>query len=242
MNSFETVLETSGISASYGHIRALREVDVVIKQGCITAVVGANGAGKSTLLRSLVGAHKLSAGSVTYYSNNITKWSPSRRVAAGLVLVPEGRGIIAGMTVADNMLLGTDAANRTPSNNGFTRQEIFAKFPILEERRHQQAGLLSGGEQQMLAIGRALLAQPNVLMLDEPSLGLSPKITQELMRLLATLRDDGLTIVLVEQNVRQAMKIADAYYVLETGKIVADGDPKEASNDSRIKAAYLGGS
>lgn len=241
MNSSPALLETAALNASYGHIRALRDIDVSIKPGRITAVVGANGAGKTTLLRVLIGAHRPSEGTVEYQAENITKWAPARRVAAGLVLVPERRGIIPGMTVADNMRLGLDAAGSHHSRDGFTSDDVYVRFPILRDRRNQPAGLLSGGEQQMLAIGRALLTQPNVLMLDEPSLGLSPKITQEVMRLLATLRDDGLTILLVEQNVRQAMKIADAYYLLGTGRVVASGDPNDAAGDSHIQAAYLGG-
>lgn len=241
MSRSTPLLKTSGLAAAYGHIRALRGVEVSINSGQITAVVGANGAGKTTLLRALIGAHKASAGTINYGQRDVTRWSPARRVAAGLVLVPEGRGVIPAMTVADNMRLGLDAAGKGRAADRFTLDDVYTRFPILSDRCSQPAGLLSGGEQQMLAIGRALLTQPTILMLDEPSLGLSPKITQDLMRLLATLRDDGLTILLVEQNVRQAMKIADVYYLLETGTVVATGNPATAAEDSHIQAAYLGG-
>lgn len=241
MNDGDALLATSDIRASYGHIRALDGVDLSVAARRITAVVGANGAGKSTLLRVLMGSHKPSTGRVEYADSDITKWTPQRRVAAGLVLVPEGRGIILGMTVADNLELGIDAARSGGREKTFTPEQIFSRFPVLADRRRQAAGLLSGGEQQMLAVGRALLAQPEVLMLDEPSLGLSPKITQELMGLLASLRDDGLTILLVEQNVRQAMKIADSYYLLETGRVAGSGDPGHASEDEHIASVFLGG-
>lgn len=241
MNSATPVLQAASLEAAYGHIRALRGVEVSVNPGKITAVVGANGAGKTTLLRVLIGAHQTAAGEVHYKGEDITRWSPARRVAGGLVLVPEGRGVIAGMTVEDNLRLGLDAGRVRHGAGRFTIEEIFTRFSILKDRRNQTAGLLSGGEQQMLAIGRALLAQPTVLMLDEPSLGLSPKITRDLMRLLGMLRDEGLSILLVEQNVRQAMKIADMYYLLETGKVAATGDPASAMEDSHIQAAYLGG-
>jgi branched-chain amino acid transport system ATP-binding protein len=237
----EPLLEAKGVEAHYGPIRALRGVDVTVRAGTITAVVGSNGAGKSTLLRTLIGAHALKRGSLRYCSESIEKWTPTRRVAAGLVLVPEGRGIIGGMTVADNLRLGADASVRKGTRGRFALDDIYEKFEILGQRRTQLAGLLSGGEQQMLAIGRALLAQPTLLMLDEPSLGLSPIITHEVMQLLAGLRDEGLAILLVEQNVRQAMKIADDYYLLETGAVVASGKAAEAKQDGQIQSAYLGG-
>lgn len=241
MSSQPPLLEAASIDASYGHIRALRSISVKVSAGSVIAVVGANGAGKTTLLRVLLGAHRPSTGSVIYNGTDVTRWSPARRVASGLVLVPEGRGIIPGMTVGDNLRLGGDAAGRRAGRNRFTLDTVYSRFPVLNNRRNQIAGLLSGGEQQMLAIGRALLAQPTVLMLDEPSLGLAPKITREVMQLLETLRDDGLTVLLVEQNVRQAMKIADTYYLLETGSVVASGEAQDAAEDSHIQAAYLGG-
>jgi len=237
----EPLLKARGIEAHYGPIRALRGVDLTVRPATITAVVGSNGAGKSTLLRTLIGAHALSRGSVNYGAEDIGKWNPTRRVAAGLVLVPEGRGIIGGMTVADNLRLGADTSKGRIKRGKFTLGDIYERFAILGQRRTQLAGLLSGGEQQMLAIGRALLTQPSLLMLDEPSLGLSPKITHEVMQLLAGLRDDGLTVLLVEQNVRQAMKIADNYYLLETGAVVASGNTADANQDRQIQAAYLGG-
>ncbi len=233
----EALLEVTGLGGSYGRIPALRDAAISVGAGQITSVVGANGAGKTTLLRMLVGAHRPDAGTVRYAGDEITRWSPSKRVRNGRVLVPEGRGIIGGMTVMDNLRLGQDAGRK----GTFTLADVLERFPILDSRQDRLAGLLSGGEQQMLAIGRALLTQPRVLMLDEPSLGLAPKITQELMRLLASLRDEGLTILLVEQNVRQAMRISDSYYLMETGRVVAHGDPADAAGAARIQAAYLGG-
>lgn len=233
------ILEGKSIQAGYGQIRALRGIDLAVRESNITAVVGANGAGKTTLLQTLIGAHNLTDGAVTYKGANLGKSSPAHRVRDGLVLVPEGRGIVPDMTVTDNLLLGRDASGGRDKSSKFTLNDIYGRFDILGRRRNQSAGLLSGGEQQMLAIGRALLSQPTVLMLDEPSLGLAPKITQEVMHLLATLRDDGLTILLVEQNVRQAMKIADSYYLLGTGSVVASGSASDAGEE--IQAAYLGG-
>ena len=241
MSSPAPMLRSTGVVAHYGPIPALRGIDVTVNDASITAVVGANGAGKTTLLRALIGAHRISRGVIEYEGIDVSKWSSARRVAAGLVLVPEGRGIIPGMTVFDNLRLGADAAGTREKHAKFTLEQIYSRFEILSQRQHQVAGLLSGGEQQMLALGRALLTQPKVLMLDEPSLGLSPKITQEVMALLATLRDEGLTIVLVEQNVRQAMKIADYYYLMETGVVVGRGLAIDSGEDSQIQAAYLGG-
>jgi len=234
-------LEVDSVSASYAHIQALYDVSMVIEANRLTAIVGANGAGKTTLLNVLNGTHVPDSGRVVYGGQDITRWPPTRRVERGLVLVPEGRGIIPAMSVEDNLRLGSDVANRSSRRKQFTKDFVYETFPVLADRAQGSAGLLSGGEQQMLAIGRSLLAQPTVLMLDEPSLGLSPKLTKDVLAMLARLRDGGLTVCLVEQNVRQAMKIADQYYLLETGKMVGSGAPREAESDEHIRAAYLGG-
>ena len=233
------LLEVNSLSVRYGRITALRDFSMEVKRGEIVTVLGANGAGKSTLLKALLGVQKASHGKVVWEGENVTSWPASRRIRDGLALVPEGRRILISQTIEENLLLGAyqrddmDAVHRE-------MEVIYNRFPNLKDRRHMQASCLSGGEQQMLAIGRAWLAKPDLLMLDEPSLGLSPLFVKHLFTLLRDLNDDGLTILLVEQNTDQALALADRAYVLERGHLSMSGDANELAADPRLHEAYLG--
>jgi branched-chain amino acid transport system ATP-binding protein len=232
------LLEVQNLEVRYGRTHAVQDVSLALDAGDIVAVLGANGAGKSSLLRAIQGTVRPAGGRVRYRGQDITAWSAPRRVAAGLVLVPEGRQIFVSLTVHDNLLLG-----------GYTRQQadltaeidaIYQRFPNLAQRRDLPAAVLSGGEQQMLAIGRALLAKPAVMMLDEPSLGLSPLLVNQLFELIGALNRDGLAILLVEQNTRMALTAASRAHVLELGRAVMSGSAKEIASDERLAGAYLG--
>jgi branched-chain amino acid transport system ATP-binding protein len=231
------LLEIRNLEVRYGRTRAVQDVSFALDAGDIVAVLGANGAGKSSLLRAIQGTVRPAGGSVRYRGEDITGWSAPRRVAAGLVLVPEGRQIFVSLTVHENLLLG-----------GYTRKDdltreidaIYQRFPNLAQRRDMPAAVLSGGEQQMLAIGRALLAKPAAMMLDEPSLGLSPLLVQQLFELIRALNRDGLAILLVEQNTRMALAAASRAHVLELGRAVLSGTAREIASDERLAGAYLG--
>jgi branched-chain amino acid transport system ATP-binding protein len=229
-------LEVSKLEVRYGRIRAVRGVSLTVGAGEIVAVVGANGAGKSSLLKALLGAERAAAGTITFDGADITRWPPSRRVRAGIVLVPEGRRIVTSLTVEENLLLGAFARPVAHEIAG-----IYERFPNLAARRHLPASVLSGGEQQMLAIGRGLLAAPKLMMLDEPSLGLSPRLTGEVFALIGELnRSRGLAILLVEQNTNLALALAHRAYVLELGRKVMEGDPARLRDDPALRDAYLG--
>ncbi len=237
------LLRVEGLRIDYGHIQAVRGIDFELKEGEITTLVGANGAGKSTTLLALSGLVKKSAGKVIFDGHDITRLPPHKIVGHGIVQVAEGRAILTTLTVRENLELG--AYSRKSSRKDKTSladdlEHTFHLFPRLEERLDALAGNLSGGEQQMLAIGRALMAKPRLLLLDEPSMGLAPIIVQEIFRILRTINREGLTIFLVEQNVRQALKIAHYGDVLETGKIVLSGGGRELLHDPRVLEAYLG--
>jgi branched-chain amino acid transport system ATP-binding protein len=238
------LLEVRGLSARYGAVAALRDVSLEVRAGELVALIGANGAGKSTLLRTIAGLMAPSAGRVTLEGRNVTGQPPEAIIRAGIALVPERRRVFADLTVLDNLELGGYAL---PRGGDFRRrldagvEEAYRLFPVLHRRRAQLAGTLSGGEQQMLAIGRALMSRPRLLLCDEPSLGLAPLIVQEIMRLLAALREAGTTILLVEQNARMALRAADRAYVLETGSVVLAGSGAELLDNDELKAAYLGG-
>jgi branched-chain amino acid transport system ATP-binding protein len=233
------LLEVRELHVEYDRAHALDGVSFEVAHGAIVTILGANGAGKSSLLRALTGLERVRRGTrVTFAGVDITDWPPSRRVQRGLILVPEGRRIIVSLTVHENLLMG--AFNRD-DHAGVAAEiaDIYARFPNLYQRRDQLAGVLSGGEQQMLAIGRGLLAAPRLMMLDEPSLGLSPRLTEEVFALIAELnRSRGLTILLVEQNTHQALALASHAYVLELGRIVAAGAPKDLGT-SVFADAYL---
>lgn len=231
------LLEVTGLDVRYGRNHAVKGVDVTLDAGEIVTVLGANGAGKSSLLKAIQGVEK-SGGSVVFDGTDISGWTAPRRVRAGLVLVPEGRQIFVSLSVHENLLMG--AYCRT-EDVAAEIDAIYERFPNLAKRRNMPASVLSGGEQQMLAIGRALLSKPKLMMLDEPSLGLSPLLVRQLFALIRDLNRDGLTILLVEQNTHMALANADRGYVLELGSVVLDGPAEALATDSRLEEAYLGG-
>jgi len=233
------MLKVTGIDVFYDLIQALHGVSFEVHQGEIVTLIGSNGAGKSTTLMTLSGLLTPSAGSITFEDHNLLQIAPHQRVAAGLVQSPEGRRVFADMTVDENLRLGA-YRRRDAAQIRQDIDEVFTLFERLRERRGQLAGTLSGGEQQMLAIGRALLGRPKLLLLDEPSLGLAPLLVHEIFQNLQRIRDRGVTILLVEQNAHQALEIADRAYVLETGHVVMEGPSAEIADSPRIKAAYLG--
>ncbi len=228
------------LSVNYGKIEALREVSLQIEEGEIVALIGANGAGKTTLLRTLSGLVAPRSGRISYLGREITRLASDRRVREGIAQVPEGRGLFSVLSVEDNLLLG---AYTRKDRDAIARdlREVYRRFPILEEKRRQYAGTLSGGQQQMVAVGRALMSRPKLLLLDEPGMGLAPVIVDEIFSTLSRLRDEGTTIFLVEQNAHLALGFADRAYVLENGRIVREGPSRELLDDESVKEAYLGG-
>ncbi|MGA2548557.1 MAG: ABC transporter ATP-binding protein [Burkholderiaceae bacterium] len=240
----EVILSVTGLAARYGKVEALHGANLVVRPGQIVTVIGANGAGKSTLLNALMGslpAQGSASGTVLYAGQQIQNWAVERRVGAGLSLVPEKRELFGSMTVIDNLLLGGFRLYRRRERHwmdGLDR--VFELFPRLQERQSQQAGTLSGGERQMLAVGRALMGRPNLLMLDEPSLGLAPLIVREIFRIIAQLRRSGVAILLVEQNARAALQVADYGYVLETGEVALEGPAADLATNPRVVESYLG--
>ena len=231
------LLDAKDLNVRYGRNHAVKTASVSLDHGEIVTVLGANGAGKSSLLKALLGTVR-SDGTVLFDGIDISGWSAPRRVKAGLVMVPEGRQIFVSLTVHENLLMGAWCRDDAPEAE---TDAIYDRFPNLAERRHMPASVLSGGEQQMLAISRALLARPKLMMLDEPSLGLSPILVRQLFDLIRDLNRDGLAIMLVEQNTRMALATAGRGYVLELGAIVLKGNAKDLSGDSRLEDAYLGG-
>ena len=232
------LLEVEGLDVRYGRNHAIKGLDLQLAQGEIVTVLGANGAGKSSLLKAVQGTVKPAAGTVRLNGETVTGWSSPKRVRAGLTLVPEGRQIFVSLTVHENLQMGAYICS-----DDFEREidEIYDRFPNLAARRDMMASVLSGGEQQMLAISRALLAKPRIMMLDEPSLGLSPILVQSLFELIEDLNRDGLTILLVEQNTHMALQTAHRGYVLELGATVLSGTAEELLADDRLEEAYLGG-
>jgi branched-chain amino acid transport system ATP-binding protein len=226
------------LGASYGGIRALHEVSLRVERGTMVALVGANGAGKTTLLRTLSGVIKAVEGWILVDGQDVTRLPPERRVRLGMSQVPEGRQVFGPMSVEDNLLLG--AYTRRPAEARQSLERAYALFPALAERRERAAGTLSGGEQQMLAIGRALMARPKLLLLDEPSMGLAPRLVAAIFKTITALAREGMTMLLVEQNAEAALAIADFGYVLETGRTVMSGPGRELLQDERVKQAYLG--
>lgn len=238
-------LQIEDVYARYGRLEVLHGVSVSVQAGAIAAVVGANGAGKTTLLRAVSGLLRASAGNVRLGGRDVTKLGAESIAAAGLAHVPENRLVFPTLSVDDNLTLGAWTRRRDRGGKGALatrRSQVLAYFPRLADRVSQPAGTLSGGEQQMLAVGRGLMARPSILVLDEPSLGLAPLVIREIFATLGRLRsDEGLAILLIEQNVRAAFKIADHVYVMDRGRVLMDGEPSALLADERVQQAYLGG-
>jgi branched-chain amino acid transport system ATP-binding protein len=236
----EPLLALRGLSVQYGRIHALKSVDLDVGAGEIIAVLGSNGAGKTTLLKAVIGSLRTSGGRIVFDRSDATGWEAPQRVKAGLAMVPEGRQVLVSLTVEENLLIGT-VGRRDKSGVPGDLRHIYERFPNLAQRRNMQARVLSGGEQQMLAIGRALMARPRLMILDEPSLGLSPVYVKHVYRLLKDLNAQGLSMLVVEQNVAMVLSIASRAYVLELGRIVAQGMPHELLKSAALRQAYLGG-
>ncbi|MEW6265458.1 MAG: ABC transporter ATP-binding protein [Thermodesulfobacteriota bacterium] len=234
------MLTIKDINVYYGHVQALWRVSLAVREGEIVAIVGSNGAGKSTVLRTITGLLKPRAGSIEFDGQSLNRLRPDEIVRLGLSMVPEGRELFPRLTVLENLLLGAAYIEQARLRTDQSLAWVYSLFPRLEERAGQLAGTLSGGEQQMLAIGRALMCRPKILMLDEPSLGLAPKVMAEVFRITLKINQEGVTILLVEQNVRQSLKMAHRAYILENGRIVQEGSGQELSVDAHVKEAYLG--
>jgi len=232
------LLKLTNIETYYGQIQALKGIHLEVEEGKIVTLLGANGAGKSTTMRTIAGLIKPKRGTVEFLGQNVTGMRPHQLLRKGISLVPEGRAILSTMTVLENLEMG--AYHRKDHDVKKDIQNVMKRFPILEERQSQLAGTLSGGQQQMLAIARALLAKPKLLLLDEPSMGLAPLIVAEIFNIIKEIKEDGTTVLLVEQNAKQALKIADYGYVMETGKIIIEGPADDLLKDERIVEAYLG--
>lgn len=234
------MLEIKGLNVHYGVIHALKDVNLVVNDGEIVSLIGANGAGKTTLLHAISGILKTTSGSIMLNGVELNKKSAKDIVVSGITQVPEGRRIFSGMSVYENLMMGA-YLRKDKEEIKKDLENIYERFPILKERSNQDASTLSGGEQQMLAMGRALMAKPKILLLDEPSMGLAPILVKEIFKIIKDIHAQGTTVLLVEQNARMALSIADRAYVLETGKIVLSGTGEELSNSEEIQKAYLGG-
>jgi branched-chain amino acid transport system ATP-binding protein len=232
------VLAVKGLTSHYGRIQALHGIDMQVGQGQLVALVGANGAGKTTLLRTISGVQPASGGNIELHGADITRMTPDKRVRAGICQVPEGRQVFGPMSIEDNLVLG--AFTRSKGQVAADVEEMYGLFPILREKRNLPAGTLSGGQQQMLAMARALMGKPKLLLLDEPSMGLAPLLVEEIFRIVKNLQSHGMTILLVEQNAHAALSIADVGYVIETGTITLSGPGPELLNNEQVKSAYLG--
>lgn len=235
----KVMLSFDKVSAHYGKIQALHEVSLHINQGEIVTLIGANGAGKTTLLGTLCGDPRATSGRIVFDDKDITDWQTAKIMREAVAIVPEGRRVFSRMTVEENLAMGGFFAERDQFQERI--KWVYELFPRLHERRVQRAGTMSGGEQQMLAIGRALMCRPKMLLLDEPSMGLSPLLVQEIFHIIQDINKDGVTVLLVEQNAKKALEIANRAYVLETGTIAMSGNAQELANDPKVRAAYLGG-
>jgi branched-chain amino acid transport system ATP-binding protein len=235
------LLEVEGLCVNYGRIEAIRDVSFSVEEGSVVTLIGANGAGKTTTMKTLSGLRKVRAGTVAFAGQDITHMASHARVPLGISQSPEGRRIFPGMAVVENLDMGAFARPDRKATRAADLERVFTLFPRLYERRDQTAGTMSGGEQQMLAIGRALMSRPKLLLLDEPSMGLAPKLIQQIFSIITDIREQGTTILLVEQNAAQALKIADRAYILETGEVVRVGSGDELAADDSVRAAYLGG-
>lgn len=236
----KTMLEIKDLHVYYDNIHALKGVSLKVKEGEIVSLIGANGAGKTTTLQTISGLIQSRQGKIVFQGKDITKEKPHLICQAGIAQVPEGRRIFSRLAVKDNLKLGAFTVKDTPENLEKDRAKFYKDFPRMSERKNQMAGTLSGGEQQMLAMGRAIMSRPKLLILDEPSMGLSPLFVKEIFSVIKKLKEDGVTILLVEQNAKMALSIADYAYVIETGKITLEGPAQELLNNPDIKKAYLG--
>ncbi len=233
------MLEIQGLHTYYGKIEALKGIDLTINKGEIVTLIGANGAGKSTLLNTICGDPRLASGTIRYKGQDMSQLPTHEIAGLGIALVPEGRRIFSGLTIDENLELGAFHKNAQATQKG--REHVYELFPRLKERQSQRAGTLSGGEQQMLAIGRGLMSKPEMILLDEPSLGLAPIIIQQIFDIIESIRDEGITIFLVEQNANKALQIADRGYIMETGKITMTDTGENLLASDAIRSAYLGG-
>jgi branched-chain amino acid transport system ATP-binding protein len=234
-----SVLEVKGVDVLYGDVQALWDVSLSVEKGAIVSLVGANGAGKSTLLKTISGVNRAARGEILFSGKSVASMRPQEVVETGISHVPEGRRLFSNLTVLENLKLGAYLP-RARARVEESLEKAFELFPVLKSRQGQKAGSLSGGEQQMLAIGRAMMSQPTILMLDEPSLGLSPILVRTMFDLVVTLNKGGVTVLLVEQNIRQALKIANQAYVLKNGKIVLQGKGEDLLADPEVQKAYIG--
>lgn len=231
------MLTVQDLHVNYGAVHALNGISLTVRDGEIVSLIGANGAGKTTTLRTITGLEKAASGTIEFDGCDLRKTDPSKIITHKLAHVPEGRHIFPAMTVEENLEMGAYA---DPSGKEETMADVYRRFPRLKERRRQLAGTLSGGEQQMLAVGRALMGKPKMILMDEPSMGLSPLLVKEIFDIIREVNAQGITILLVEQNARMALSISHRAYVLETGTISIEGDAKDLLNDPRVKKAYLG--
>lgn len=233
-------LQVNNLHVYYGNIHALKGIKLQVNQGEVVSLIGANGAGKTTSLQTISGLLPSKEGEILFKGKHIEKEKADRIARQGLVQVPEGRRVFSGLSVLDNLKLGAFSVKADAEENMHEINKIYRLFPVLQERKHQKAGTLSGGEQQMLAMGRALMGRPELLLLDEPSMGLSPLFVEKIFEVISQLKEGGTTILLVEQNANLALSVADRAYVMETGKIVKEGSAKDLRRDPSVKAAYLG--
>ena len=233
------LLEIKDLEVNYGVIKAIKGVSFDVNEGEIIALIGANGAGKTTILHTITGLIQAKKGSIVFDGKELTKTPPHKIVSMGMAHVPEGRRIFQQLSVLENLKLGA-YTRKDKSEIASTLKMVYERFPRLEERKNQVAGTLSGGEQQMLAMGRALMSKPSIILMDEPSMGLSPLLVSEIFDIIKVINESGTTVLLVEQNAKKALSIADRAYVLETGKITLSGDAKDLINDESVKKAYLG--
>ena len=235
----KTMLKVTGLKVAYGGIQAVKGVSFEVLEGELVSLIGANGAGKSTTLKAITGLQPSAAGDIEYLGKSIKGQGPWDLVKQGLIMVPEGRGVFARMTITENLQMGAFVRN-DDAQIELDIDKVFAIFPRLKERRHQLAGTMSGGEQQMLAMGRALMANPKVLLLDEPSMGLSPIMVDKIFEVVNDIHSRGTTVLLVEQNASRALQLASRGYVMDSGEVTMSGDAKALLNDPKVRAAYLG--
>lgn len=233
------MLKLENVEVSYGAVHAIHGASMEVRDGEIVSLIGANGAGKTTILRTITGLKKADSGSISYQDVELLKAEPSKIITFGMAHVPEGRHVFPRMTVEENLQMG-GYTKKNQENLQEILKEVYEKFPRLKERRKQLAGTLSGGEQQMLAVGRALMGSPSIILMDEPSMGLSPLLVKEIFHIIKEVHKQGITVLLVEQNAKMALAIADRAYVLETGKITLSGTGRELLNNEKVKKAYLG--